>query len=118
MIGNCMYLRPGNLFKDFAVEESVNKVDTKGRVVEQYDTSKGIVIHGCLASARTNEIARFDALGHPVTHSIVQYGYRRAKENDRLHMSDGRTFLIKGIDEAGSLGVATIYYVEERKDVK
>lgn len=112
-----MYLRPGNMYKEFSVEESKAEVNEKGRAVPKYSTDNDVVIKGCLSSARTQEIARFDQLGHRITHTIVQNGRPKAKEDDRLHLGN-RTFLIHGVDEAGSLGVCTIYYAEERDDVK
>lgn len=113
-----MYLRPGNLFKEFTVERSDVRLGTNGRSVQTYSFEPLVCLKGCLAAATNSEAARFGQLGHPITHTIVQYGRSRAKEDDRLHLSDGRTFLIRGVDEAGSLGVCTIYYVEERNDVK
>lgn len=112
-----MYLRPGNMQKSFAVEESQTTIKDNGRAVIEYSTSRNLVISGCLAAANAREIARFNQLGHPITHTIVQKGRPVAKEDDRLHLGD-RTFLIQGVDEAGSLGICTIYYAEERNDVK
>ena len=40
-----------------------------------------------------------------------------AEAEDKLVLGN-RVFLIQGVDEPGSLGVCTIYYVEERADVK
>ena len=114
---NFMYLRPGNLYKVFTVEESKTVIKDNGRAVPDYSSERNLTVTGCLAQARTSEIARFAQIGHPITHTIVQVGRRIAKEDDRMHLKD-RTFLVKGIDEAGSLGVCTIYYVEERNDVK
>lgn len=113
-----MYLRPGNLFKEFAVERSDIRLAPNGRSVQTYSFDPPTSLKGCLAEARNSEVARFGQLGHPITHTVVQYGRRKAKEDDRLHLSDGRTFLVQGVDEAGSLGVCTIYYVNERNDVK
>ena len=113
---NIMYLRPGNMYKDFSVEESVTKVDKNGRPTLTYSTARDVVIRGCLSAATTREIARFAQLEHPITHTVVQNGRPKAKADDKLHFMD-RTFLIKGIDEAGSLGACTIYYVQERADV-
>lgn len=112
-----MYLRPGNMWKNFSVEESHTKIKDNGRAVIEYSTDMNIVLKGCLAQATAREIARFNQIGHPITHTIVQNGRPSAKEDDRLHLGD-RTFLIKGVDEAGSLGICTIYYAEERNDVK
>ena len=51
------------------------------------------------------------------THTIVQAGSPEAKKSDKLILGN-RTFYIIDLDEVGSLGISTIYYAEERKDVK
>jgi len=112
-----MYLRPGNLYKEFTVEQSQTAVLSNGRPVVGYNTDDHIILKGCLAQAAANEVAQYDQIGHRITHTIVQNGRRVAKEDDRLHLGD-RTFLVKGIDEAGNLGICTIYYVEERNDLE
>ena len=58
-----------------------------------------------------------EQLQHPITHTIVQTGKPMAKAEDKLVLGN-RIFLVQGVDEPGSLGVCTIYYVEERADVK
>ena len=112
-----MYLRPGNMQKSFTVEESQVTIKDNGRAVVEYSTDRNVVIRGCLAMANARESAWFNQIGHPITHTIVQNGRPLAKADDRLHLGD-RTFLIQGVDEAGSLGICTIYYAEERNDVK
>ena len=114
---NFMYLRPGNLYKEFTVERSHTSVLSSGRTVVGYNTEDHLILKGCLAQANATEVAQYDQIGHRITHTIVQNGRRVAKEDDRLHLGD-RTFLVKGIDEAGSLGICTIYYVEERNDLE
>lgn len=44
-------------------------------------------------------------------------GKKQVKAEDKLILGE-RIFLIQGIDDPGSIGVCTIYYVEERMDVK
>ena len=44
-------------------------------------------------------------------------GSPEAKKSDKLILGN-RTFYIIDLDEVGSLGISTIYYAEERKDVK
>ena len=49
----------------------------------------------------------------------VQYGATvKAKATDYLVFPDGRKFYVQGVDNAGSLNVSMIYYVEERFDIK
>ena len=114
---NYMYLRPGNLYKDFLIETNKVEIGTTGRVKTQYEESETRMIKGILAEADERQKIRFSQLGHPVTHTIIQEGGRKAKPEDKLVLGD-RVFLIKGVEEAGSLGIATMYYAEERMDVK
>ena len=111
-----MYLRPGNLFKDFLVESNRQVVTSTGRVANApEDDSK--IIRGCLAESTKEQKESHSTRDRVCTHTIVQAGKPEAKKSDRLILGN-RTFYIIDIDEAGGLGIATIYYAEERKDVK
>ena len=44
-----MYLRPGNLFKDFVVESNTQVVTASGRVVNDPKGDGSKIIRGCLA---------------------------------------------------------------------
>ena len=108
-----VYLRPGNLFQEF----QVIRVETKligGSPVET-KTITGSLVFGCLEEATPEEKARWDQPQHPVTHSIVQPGVPLAKPGWILQR-DGRTYRVLGVDPCGDLGIATVYYAEERKD--
>ena len=114
---NYMYLRPGNLEKEFTVETGQSAVNGNGRPVMKYDKNTGIVIKGMLARATAQEIAKFGNLEHPIDHTIVQHGRPKAKPEDKLILGN-RIFLVRAVDEPGCIGVCTIYYVEERMDVQ
>ncbi len=109
-----MYLRPGSLYKEFIVQTESEGVGTFGRPKKQYGGEQ--TIFGALAEASQNVIERWKQLQHPVTHTIEQAGSPAAKAGDKLVLGD-RVFLVHGVDECGSLGIATIYYAEERADV-
>lgn len=111
-----MYLRPGNLFKDFLIEELSQKINSSGKPENVYMV-RPVILHGCLADADTEIKETWKQENHPVTHIIVQRGSPLAKAGDRLKYGD-RTFYIQGIDDMGNLGIATQYFVEERFDVK
>lgn len=113
----CMYLRPGNLCKDFIVEENVTATNSFGRPTASYEGDGTKMLRGVLAEADYRQKMRWEQLQHPISHTIVQAGKPNAKAEDKLILGE-RIFLVKGIDEAGSLGICTIYYVEERMDVK
>ncbi len=114
---NYMYLRPGNLYKEFIVEVSHSTVNANGRPVVTYLKDTGIVLKGMLARASAQEIRKFDNLEHPIDHTIVQQGRPKVKPEDKLILGN-RVFLVRAVDEPGSIGICTIYYVEERMDVK
>lgn len=117
MIRSMMYLRPGNLLKDFIVEESKTDVSPTGRPALSYKDDGAKMLRGVLAEADPRQKRRWEQLQHPITHTIVQTGRPQAKGEDKLVMGN-RVFLVQGVDDAGSLGICTIYYVEERMDVK
>ena len=111
-----MYLRPGDLYKQFDIESLEQSVDSVGRPKSEY-VRKDVKILGALGEATTEQRMRWEQLQHPITHTIVGYGDPLAKPGDKLIM-DGRVFLIAGVDAPGSIQVCTLYYVEERSDVK
>lgn len=110
-----MYLRPGNLYKDFVVEENIAGVNASGRPKTSYEGGTKMV-SGVLAEADNKQKMRWEQLQHPISHTIVQSGRPNAKAEDKLILGE-RIFLVQGVDEPGSLGICTIYYVEERMDV-
>ena len=111
-----MFIRPGNLNKTFFVEKKTESIDEDtARAVAKYDIDNAVMIRAVLAQASTSEKERWQQLQHPITHTIVQYGKPKAVEGDRL-VHNNRTFYVQGVDEPGELGVATIYYAEERSD--
>ena len=112
-----MYLRPGNMFKDFLIETDTETIGAFGRPKAAYGESAHGGLRGCLADATENDRERWKQLQHPITHTIVQAGPPKAKEEDRLVLGE-RVFIIHAVDDCGSLGVTTIYYAEERKDLK
>lgn len=112
-----MYLRPGNLFKDFVVESNSQTVTSTGRVANNPSGDGSRILKGCLADASDEDRANHSQDDHIVTHTIVQAGHPMAKRSDKLALGN-RTFYIVDIDDAGTLGLTTIYYAEERRDVK
>lgn len=111
-----MYLRPGNLFKDFWAEPKATGLSSRGRAGGKYDAEHAVHFLAALAEAKPTEAERFRQLGHPITHTITQKGRPKAKAEDRL-VHGGRYFYVQGVDEPGELGLWTIYYAEERRDV-
>lgn len=112
-----MYLRPGNLFKEFIIEGNEQKVTSTGRVVPNHSGDGTKTLKGCLADASDEDRAVHSTSDHVITHTIVQAGKPRAKRTDCLILGE-RRFYIVDVDDAGTLGVSTVYYAEERRDVK
>ena len=115
-----MYLRPGNLFKEFLVKRKESDISNIGLPVAEYKDT-GILVNGVLAEASTDDREKtkhmWDQDQHSLTHTIVSWDCPAAKTGDVLSL-ESRYFLILAIDDAGSLDVATIYYAEERNDLR
>lgn len=71
---NMMYLRPGNLFKEFVIENNRQKVTSTGRVVNDHKGDGVKTLYGCLADATTETAKNKSTEDHTVTHTIVQRG--------------------------------------------
>lgn len=112
-----MYVRPGNLFKEFIIENNKQTVTSTGRVANNHIGDGTKTLKGCLAEASDEERTNHSQKDHIVTHTIVQAGNPKAKRTDKLILGN-RTFYVVDIDDTGSLGISTIYYAEERRDVK
>lgn len=112
-----MYVRPGNLFKEFVIESNTQVVTSTGRVANSHGGDGTKTLKGCLAEASDDDRTNHSQKDHIVTHTIVQAGSPKAKRTDKLILGE-RTFYIVDIDDAGALGISTIYYAEERRDVK
>lgn len=112
-----MYVRPGNLFKEFIIEGNRQVVTGTGRVVNSHAGDGTKILKGCLAEASDEDRVNHSQKDHVVTHTIVQAGRPKAKRMDKLVLGE-RTFYIVDIDDAGFLGISTIYYAEERRDVR
>lgn len=112
-----MYCRPGNLFKEFIIEGNSQSVSSTGRVVNNHKGDGTKTLKGCLADATEQDRENHNVGEHIVTHTIVQSGKPLAKKGDKLIFGE-RVFYIVDIDDTGALGISTIYYAEERKDVK
>lgn len=112
-----MYVRPGNLFKEFIIESNKQVVTSTGRVANNHSGDGAVMLKGCLAEASDEDRTNHSQKDHIVTHTIVQAGGSLAKRGDKLALGE-RVFYIVDIDDCGSLGISTIYYAEERRDAK
>ena len=112
-----MYVKPGNLFKNFIIESNEQVITSTGRVANNHTSDGTKTLKGCLAEASDEDRTNHSQKDHVVTHTIVQAGSPKAKRTDKL-VFENRVFYIVDINDAGTLGISTIYYAEERRDVK
>ena len=115
-----MYLRPGNLFKEFLVKRKESDISDIGLPVSGYKDT-GILVNGVLAEASTDDREKtkhmWDQDQHSLTHAIVSWAEKEEKKGDVLSLGNWY-FLVRAMGDTGSLGVATIYYAGERNDVR
>ena len=112
-----MYVRPGNLLKEFIIESNKQVVTSTGRVANSHSGDGTKTLKGCLAEATDEDRTNHSQKDNVVTHTIVQAGSPKAKRTDKLVL-ENREFYIVVIDDAGTLGILTIYYPEERRVAK
>ena len=108
---------PGYGFQEVEIYIKRHGKTASGRVTtEGYQPAEQAFL-GIVAEASQHEKEEWRQNQHPITHTVVQYG-ATAKATDYLVFPDGRKFYVQGVDNAGSLNVSMIYYVEERFDIK
>lgn len=77
-----MYLRPGNLFKEFLVKRKESDISNIGLPVSGYKDT-GILVNGVLAEASTDDREKtkhmWDQDQHSLTHTIVSWTEPAAK---------------------------------------
>ena len=112
-----MYVRPGNLFKEFIIEDDNQVVTGTGRVANNHNGDGTRTLKGCLAEASDEDRTNHSQPDHIVTHTIVQAGSPMAKRGDKLVFEE-HVYYIVNIDDAGTLGISTVYYAEERRGLK
>lgn len=114
-----MYLRPGNLWKDYHVLRKVTK-NVNGYKDDQW-VDTGNIIHGVLAEASTADSERtkhlWDQDQHSLTHTMVLRGRSDVLKGWALARDD-KAYVVLVNDDVGALGVAGLLYLEERNDVK
>ena len=109
-----MYLRPGNMYKDFRILTIENtKIDGRPVTNEVYTDR---ILRGCLTGASEDVKHEWEQRNHVVTDVIEQRGGPLAKEDEVLEYM-GRKYRIHGVEDIAGLGIATLYYVEERKSL-
>lgn len=119
MIRRPMYLRPGNLYKDFDVIRL--KVEMVSGFSKESYVNNGERVKGILSEADSNQSEkmkhRWDQDQHSLTHTLVANGRSGVRKGDHLVLGE-RGFLVLVVDDASAIGISDIIYLEERNDVK
>ena len=111
-----MYLKPRQVFEYFLVAERVIRVSDAGRTVTEFKAT-GEQVLGAVGTAKVEEVEKWHALKHEITHVIVQHrGGIVAKVGDML-VKGNQKFLVEGIGDPAGLGEFVVYYVKERFDI-
>lgn len=113
--------RPENFPKAFNVYTKESSITGIGRV-----TKGGLSLTSdmrcILSEANPEEKERFKQDGVTVTHSIIQRGSPVAKAQDVLALvkngKETRWFRVQAIHNKGEMDIDTVYYCEERSDLK
>lgn len=114
--------RPEHFPKPFRVYRRSESISESGRVTLS-DSMEVIAELRCiLSTAKPEERERFSQIGVTVTHSIIQRGHPAAKEQDvfaRLRNGvETRWFRVQAVHNKGGMDIDTVYYCEERSDLK
>lgn len=114
-------IRVGDGFQPLEIYRKTGEVSTTGRAQSGNYAQYGERIWGMIMNASQTEKEQWKQAGHPVSHKILQYGSRpsQAESTDVIKaVRDNREYYVQGRKDPMQLGVATIYYVEERLDIK
>lgn len=115
------FLRPLQGFRSFTILRRSGGTTKTGRPQTKKFTECGEII-GIISQASQKEQEQWKQNGHPITHTIVQRGFKdRAKVTDVLEIKTPdkgvRRFLVQGVHDPAELGHFTSYKVEERDDL-
>ena len=114
-----MFLRPGNLWKEFHILKYTTKNEGGYPVSRWSDT--GRTLKGVLAEASSTDADRtkhlWDQDKHSLTHTMVVRGKTDVIKGDMLSLGEGGYYVLVN-DDVGALGGTSLLYLEERNDVK
>ena len=78
-----MYLRPGNLYKEFVIEDNKADIGKTGRATASFSGDGSRTLKGALAEATPKQKVEWQQLQHPISHTIIQDGRPKAKAEDK-----------------------------------
>lgn len=113
--------RPESFPKPFNVYSKESSVTSIGRVTKG-DMALKCTTRCILSVAKPEERERYNQIGVKVTHSIIQRGSPIAKEQDVFVLNkngkETRWFRVQAVHNKGEMDIDTVYYCEERGDLK
>lgn len=114
--------RPESFPKLFRVYRRSEAISESGRVTLNNSMKIIAELRCILSAAKPEERERYNQIGVSVTHSIIQRGLPAAKEQDvfvRLRNGvETRWFRVQAVHNKGEMDIDTVYYCEERSDLK
>ena len=120
-MGRLGVTRPENFPKQFNVYGKAGALTDIGRPTHGEETFKG-TLRAILAVAKPEERLRYNQLGVNVTHTLLQRGMPQAKEQDVVALvrngTETRRFRIQTVHNKGTMDIHTVYYCEERSDLR
>lgn len=113
--------RPEQFPKPFKVYRQASETSDRGRI-KPGKAEEQTEVKCILSTARPEEQQRYAQIGVTVTHTIIQRGAPVAKEQDIFALLKGgiatRRFRVQAVHDKGEMGINTVYYCEERSDLK
>lgn len=100
--------------KKFTIQRLQTTVGENGLASQKWQDVGALF--GIISNVRPDIQVQWQQLQHPVTHSIMQRGEPKAKQDDRLILGD-RAFYVQGVKPAGAAHGWTVYMCEERADL-
>ena len=72
-----MYLRPGNLYKEFVIEDNKADIGKTGRATASFSGDGSRMLKGALAEATPKQKVEWQQLQHPISHTINVINFHR-----------------------------------------
>lgn len=115
-----MYLRPGRLYQKCRILRKKTELSESGLPYFHYEDT-GETFRAIFSVASSTESDKYrhlwDQDQHSLTHTCVSRGEAVCKKGDAI-AANGTTYFVLLVDNAGGIYRSTIYYLEERNDLK
>ncbi len=119
MFSGAVMMMPGQELRQFDGKRPETRETNRAQVVVAGYDDQGSV-RAILAQAKPEEIERWKQLGHPITHKIIMQ--RRPtfeiRAGDIFERAGQRFYVQAQPHDVGDLGHWTIFYCDERSDVR